>query len=56
MDSRDGMENLVVLVRTDNGVFAVQRVHGELEYWRVRDSSEPCPLDQSGAIALLREG
>ena len=49
-------ENLVVLIRTDSGVFAVQRVCGELEYMRLRDYAEPCPLDQSGAIALLREG
>lgn len=47
---------LVVLVRTGSGVFAVQRVDGELEYMRLRTGTEPCPLDQSAAIALLREG
>lgn len=55
MDSVQEDGKLVVLVRTGNGVFAVQRVNGELEFMRLRDHSEPCPLDQSAAIALLRE-
>lgn len=56
MESVQEGGTLVVLVRTGSGVFAVQRVDGELEYLRLRDECAPCPLDQSAAIALLREG
>lgn len=57
MDSvQEEVGTLVVLVRTAGRVFAVSRVDGELEYRLMRDHADPCPLDQSGAIALLREG
>lgn len=57
MDSvQEEVGTLVVLVRTAGKVFAVSRVDGELVYVRLREAAEPCPLDQSAAIALLREG
>lgn len=57
MDSvQEKAATLVVLVRTSGGVFAVSREMGELVFLRLRDQCAPCPLDQSAAIALLREG
>lgn len=57
MDSvQEEVGTLVVIVRMASGVFAVSRVDGELTFVRMRDYAQPCPLDQSGAIALLREG
>jgi hypothetical protein len=57
MDSvQEEVGTLVVLVRTAGSVFAVTREDGDLVYMRLRTGTEPCPLDQSAAIALLREG
>lgn len=54
MESVEEVGSLVVLVRTERGVFAVKREAGELVFMRLRDEPCPCPLDQSAAIALLR--
>lgn len=46
---------LVVLIRTSGRVYAVSREAGELVFEVLREGEPPCPLDQNGAIALLRQ-
>ena len=45
---------LVVLVRTAGRVWAIRREAGDLVFVLLRDGVAPCPLDQAGALALLR--
>lgn len=55
MDSVQEGGKLVVLVRTAGRVYAISREAGELVFVLLREGEPPCPLDQNGAIALLRE-